>query len=70
MWKEGLQKSEECLKIAPLKLKPTDWETGFDRRRRNLQSQVGRPILERRTKSHTGRRAYCGSWLAGSLLSS
>jgi hypothetical protein len=27
-----------------------------------------RPLLERRTKSHTGRRADCGSWLTASLL--
>jgi len=28
-----------------------------------------RPLLEHRTKRHTGRRADCGSWLAGSVLS-
>jgi len=48
---------------VPLKLKPTDWESVFRSAKDELQTRSVRLLLERRTKSHTGRRADCDSCL-------
>jgi hypothetical protein len=47
---------------VPLRLKLTDWESVFRSAKDEFcRPRSVRPLLERRTKSHSGRRADCGS---------
>ena len=49
----------------PLRVEQTDWESVFDRRRKNFAAPGNASLVHRRTKSRTGRRADRGIWLAG-----
>jgi hypothetical protein len=43
--------------LRAVKPKPTDWESVFDAKEEFCRPRSVRPLLERRTKSHTVRRA-------------